>query len=104
MDRVYQAITVGDALAKMRADAARLSAEYRIGWTTRDTVFPTPAGLLWLTAAAGIAVFAVGVWLPALVGSGLAFLVGVLRIRECSVSVTYIPNEEPAARVRATGG
>jgi len=103
MERVYQAITVGEAFAKMRTDAARLSAEYRIGWTSRDTVCPTPAGVLWLAAATGLAVIAVAVWPPALVASGPAFLIGVLRIRECSVTVTYIPNDEPATRARAPG-
>jgi hypothetical protein len=104
VDRVYQAITVGDAFAKMRTDAARLGAEYRIGWTSRDTVFPTPAGLLWLTTAAGFAAFAVAVWPPALAASGLALLLGILRIRECNVTVTYIRNDGPAMRVRAPGG
>jgi hypothetical protein len=104
MDRVYQAITVGHAFANMRTDAARLRAEYRIGWTSRDTVFPTPAGLLWLTAAAGFAAFAVAVWPPALAASGLALLLGVLRIRECNVTVTYIRNDGPATRARVPSG
>jgi len=104
MDRMYQAMTVGDAFAKMRTDAARLSAEYRIGWTSRDTVFPTSAGLLWLTSATGLAAVAVAAWPPALAASGVAFLIGVLRIRRCNVTVTYIPNDDPAARSRAPGG
>lgn len=104
MERVYQAITVGDALAKMRADAARLSADYRIGWTSRDTVCPTPVGLLWLTAAIGFAALAAAAWPPALVASGLALLLGIVRIRECNVTVTYIPHEAPATRAQAPGG
>ena len=104
MDRVYQAITVGDAFAKMRTDAARLSAEDRIGWTSRDTVCPTSARLLWLIAATGFAAIAVAAWPPALVASGLVFLIGVLWVRDSSVTVTYIPNDEPAARARAPGG
>lgn len=101
---MYQAMTDRDAFAKMRTDAAELRAEYRIGWTSRHTVFPTSAGLLWLAAAGGLAAIAAAVWPPALVAAGVAFLVGVLRIRECSVAVTYIPNDGPARRIRAPGG
>lgn len=104
MDRVYQASTVGDAFAKMRIDAARLSAEYQIGWTSRDTVCPTSGGLLCLAGAIVLAVVAAVAWPPALIASGFAFLLGMLRIREWSVTVTYIPNDAPRARPRQPGG
>ncbi len=70
MDRVYQAPTPGGAFAKMRADASKLSAEYRVGWTSRDTVCPAPTGILWLLVATGLAAIAVAALPPALAGRG----------------------------------
>ena len=104
MDRVYRATTLAVALDRMRAEAASLGADYRIGWTSRDTVCPTPTGVLCLAAAVALAGVAVAAWPPALVLSGLVLLLGILRIRECTVTVTYVPNDGPNGRARAPGG
>lgn len=103
MNRVYRAITIGRATAKMRSDARRLADRYRIGWTARDTVCPTATSVLWFAAGAGSAALGLLAWPPALVVAGMALLLGVIRIRECTVTVTYIPLDGLTRRDRVPG-
>lgn len=104
MDRVYRAITMDRATAKMRADARGLADVYRIGWTDRDTWCPTPTSMLCFAAGAGAAALGLLAWPPALVVAGIALLLGVIRIRDCTVTVTYVPLDGLARRAEVPGG